>query len=272
MSKKYVFLDIDGTLVDFDSTMPESAVTALRSAHNNGHNLIISTGRQQSQIYPWLLEAVNFDALMVSSGARIQYGGRDIYTHFATPAESDYMIDYFRSQNVPFCLQTPGPLVSEEWCVKSIFETFRSMGVTDEKFNLFADSLIVEDARGRSDVEKFVFYNSPRTNAELQSDIGDNYHVISYSFGNLNHSHGEITLSCINKATGIAEFLRYVGADISDSIAIGDGENDIEMVEYAGIGVAMGNSCQELKDIADVITGKVNCDGLLEAFMTLGLI
>ena len=69
LSKKYVFLDVDGTLVDFKSRVADSAVSALKQARNNGHKMIIATGRQKSQIYPWLLEKVQFDGIMASSGA-----------------------------------------------------------------------------------------------------------------------------------------------------------------------------------------------------------
>ena len=56
MNTKYLFLDIDGTLVGFDGVMPSSALEALKKAHENGHKLVICTGRQLSQVYPWLLK------------------------------------------------------------------------------------------------------------------------------------------------------------------------------------------------------------------------
>ena len=50
MNTKYLFLDIDGTLVGFDGVMPSSASEALKKAHENGHKLVICTGRQLSQV------------------------------------------------------------------------------------------------------------------------------------------------------------------------------------------------------------------------------
>lgn len=50
------FLDIDGTLVDFQGKLADSALKALETAKSNGHKLFVCTGRQRSQIYPWLLE------------------------------------------------------------------------------------------------------------------------------------------------------------------------------------------------------------------------
>ena len=58
MNRKYIFLDVDGTLVDFNGRLPFSAETALRAAQQNGHRLILCTGRQKSQIYPWPPEKI----------------------------------------------------------------------------------------------------------------------------------------------------------------------------------------------------------------------
>ena len=55
MDCKYIFLDIDGTLVDFQGMLADSALTALETAKSNGHKLFVCTGRQRSQIDPWLL-------------------------------------------------------------------------------------------------------------------------------------------------------------------------------------------------------------------------
>ena len=71
MNTKYLFLDIDGTLVGFDGVMPSSASEALKKAHENGHKLVICTGRQLSQVYPWLLKEIPFDGLILSGGAMV---------------------------------------------------------------------------------------------------------------------------------------------------------------------------------------------------------
>ena len=57
-----------------------------------------------------------------------------------------------------------------------------------------------------------------------------------------------------------------------DSIAIGDGPNDLQMMEYAGVGVAMGNAKEEVKKLADMVTSDVAEDGIYHAFEKLGLI
>ena len=60
--------------------------------------------------------------------------------------------------------------------------------------------------------------------------------------------------------------------DVADTIAFGDGPNDLDMIAYAGVGVAMGNAREGLKKIADFVTKPVNEDGISYAMQKLGLI
>ena len=76
---KYIFIDIDGTLVGYDANIPPSALRALQAAQANGHKIIIATGRQRAQIYPDLLAALNFDGIIASTGAHIECDGKVVY-------------------------------------------------------------------------------------------------------------------------------------------------------------------------------------------------
>ena len=68
------------------------------------------------------------------------------------------------------------------------------------------------------------------------------------------------------------QFLKEHGLEQSESMAFGDGENDMEMLRYAGIGVAMGNSSDKVKEAADYVTDSVDNDGIEKALLHFGLI
>ena len=74
------------------------------------------------------------------------------------------------------------------------------------------------------------------------------------------------------KDAGLIAFHKVLGVPKEDMIAIGDGFNDITMIEYAGIGIAMGNSSDNVKEKADFVTDRIENDGLYKAFVKLGLI
>lgn len=84
--------------------------------------------------------------------------------------------------------------------------------------------------------------------------------------------NGEIIRKDVGKDHGIDVVCHYCGATRQDTVAFGDSMNDYEMMNAAGISVAMGNSCQELKDMADRICESVDDDGIYHEFLRLGLI
>ena len=72
-----------------------------------------------------------------------------------------------------------------------------------------------------------------------------------------------------NKATGIDEICKYYGIDILETMAFGDGGNDIAMLKHAGVGVAMGNASDEVKACADMVTDSVDDDGIAKILNVL---
>ena len=76
----------------------------------------------------------------------------------------------------------------------------------------------------------------------------------------------------ISKATGMEDILKYLGRSREDTIAFGDASNDLEMIEYAGLGIAMGNASEDVKKRADRICKAVDEDGFYYACVELGLI
>ena len=76
----------------------------------------------------------------------------------------------------------------------------------------------------------------------------------------------------VHKASGIEAALEFLGIDRADSVAFGDGFNDLEMLAYVGVGVAMGDAPPEVKAVADRITGSPEEDGIRNGFAALGLI
>ncbi len=72
--KKIIFLDVDGTLIDTKQEMADSSKEAIRKARENGHYVVICTGRIHSGIYPWLLD-VGFDGIIASAGSNVFWKG-----------------------------------------------------------------------------------------------------------------------------------------------------------------------------------------------------
>ena len=71
---------------------------------------------------------------------------------------------------------------------------------------------------------------------------------------------------------GIKRYLELTGIRREEIIAFGDAENDLDMIQYAGIGVAMGNAKEAVKEVADYVTDDIDDDGIEKALKHLGLI
>ena len=82
----------------------------------------------------------------------------------------------------------------------------------------------------------------------------------------------DINAEGVNKGAGVHSFADYLGIDISETMALGDGGNDIPMLRTAGIGIAMGNATDEVKIHADYVTDHIDNDGLYKALKHFELI
>ena len=85
-------------------------------------------------------------------------------------------------------------------------------------------------------------------------------------------NHYDVVKKGENKKKSLIYLCEKLNIIKEEIIAVGDGVNDIEMIEYAEIGVAMGNACDELKKIADIVTTSVVEDGIKEVFEKLKII
>ena len=277
MNTKYLFLDIDGTLVGYDSKMPESALAALNAAQKNGHKVIIASGRSRSIIYPDLLAAVDFDGIIASGGACVVCNGEVIFRSTITGDTFRGIVDYFRREGIRFIVQSSEASYGEPDFRTVMIPAMIKSGFSEELIKKsFSDVITVDDILSVPDVEKFSYYLSPLSPKQISDDNNGKFYVTDFSVGKVAEASGlyfgEMNMAGVNKATAIERYMAHVGAPISDSIAFGDSGNDLEMMNFAGFSVAMGNATQPIKDAADMITDAVDKDGIYNAFVKLGLI
>lgn len=282
--KKVLFFDIDGTLIDFQTHMPGTAKTALRKASQKGHRLILCTGRSLCQVNPKLLH-MGFHGIVAAAGADVLYGETEISHQTFGEERIGKIIDFFLENKIPFLFQKKETCVIQKSCLHNMVEGMKerfSVPVTeDNEEELLRSSIGSLDvdpdmSAHREDfagTESVLYCNSPVPNEEIvkmAEPLG--LKVSDTSFKTPDNFSGEITIDGVTKATGMKEMLDYLHADRRDSIAFGDGPNDLNMMEYAGLSVAMGNGTEEVRKAADYVTKDVDKDGLYAAMKRLWLI
>ena len=285
--KKYIFFDIDGTILTFEGKVPDSTREALAKAQENGHEIFINTGRCRN-IIPPVLDDLNFDGVLCGTGAHCEYHGKQMFKESFSKDQVERVLNIVKEHDIPVIMSTSTDCVLPPKDAPVYVELFSNGKIKAKDFKgeedikdspllasmrpIILDADIDNYFENHSSVSDFIYINAPFTVKEFNEMLGDDINVGKASFKKPDEYSGEITLGDCSKGLGIKRFLDMLGADMKDSIAVGDGFNDIEMLKAANLSIAMGNSPQEVKDISDYVTDDISEDGVYNALNHFNLI
>lgn len=275
---KIIFLDVDGTLVDYENRLPKSAVEAVRQARKNGHRVYISTGRSKAEVYQELWD-IGLDGMIGGNGSYVEDNGKVVMHTLISKEQCKRVIDWLHERGLEFYLESNNGLFASENFEekgKPVIQEYSKRKGKDHASEItvksaFPDMIFGEELY-RDDLNKISFIlDSYKDYLDAKKAFPD---LEAGTWGGKGETalFGDLGVKNINKANAIEHLLKYLNADISDTIAFGDARVDIPMLEYCAYGVAMGNGGAEIKEIADYITDDVENDGLWKAFKKLSLI
>jgi HAD superfamily hydrolase (TIGR01484 family) len=244
-----VALDIDGTLVDYHEGLSPVVKRAVRATVDAGVEVVLATGRS---VYG--IESV-LEMLGLESGTCVGSNGAVTFTY--RPIEIARAITFDPEPAVRKVLeQVPDALVAVEVIGRGFRtnELFPEGEIAGEMWLESVDDLVREPVTR-------VIIRDPQSSAEdfiaLAHELG--LHGINYFVGYT--AWLDLAPEGVTKASALADVCADLDVDQADVLAIGDGRNDIEMLAWAGRGVAMGQSPDELKDVADAVTLTLEEDG-----------
>ncbi len=275
---KIIFIDVDGTLVDYENNLPESAIKAIRMARQNGHRIYISTGRSKAEVYQNIWD-IGLDGMIGGNGSYVEDKGQVIMHRLISEEQCRRIVDWLHSRKLEFYLESNNGLFAsehfEEACESTIQEYSRRKGKIDiDKISVRSafPEMIFDGELYRDDLNKVSYkLNSYQDFLDTKEQFPD---LENGTWGGAGETalFGDLGVKDITKASAIECLLEHLGADRKDTIAFGDAKIDIPMLEYCEVGVAMGSGGEEIKLIADYVTDDVDKDGLYKAFVQLGLI
>ncbi len=266
MDKKLIFLDADDTL--YSNTLhcvPDSAVKAVHMAQKNGHKIFINTGRPLVYFQKEILE-LGFDGYLCSNGVQIIVDGKTIYHKEL----SSHAIDHIKKNCEKYKIR--GVLEGSECSYfydhdKTYHPYYASMIDAFERSPYMNHEYSWEHA---NTADKGIVFAGKESNMPEFIKSMDELDDMGYI--RINDGQYELILKGHNKGTGLLAVAKHFGMTADDCYVFGDSNNDAPMFDVAGHSIAMGNSCEELKAIADYVTDGVDDDGLYHAFEHFHLI
>ena len=262
MTRLLVALDIDGTLLHFDGTMSDAVRDAVRAVADAGHHVVIATGRSVIAATP-IAEHIGLTHgyLVCSNGAVT------ISLDPSAPA------GYHLVETVTF---DPGPVLGklrDAWpdatvAVEVLGEGFLLSAPFPEGELNGVQKVVSWEELAQQPTTRLTFRSSSGTAEdflELAERLG--LHEVNYAVGF--SAWLDINPEGVSKASALEQVRRFLGVEPCDTVAVGDHRNDLEMLEWAARGVAMGQAPDEVKAVADEVTGTIEQDGAATVLRSL---
>lgn len=259
MSMKILFFDIDRTLYDPDTrTIPQSTIRALKQLHENPNiEIAIATGRAYYMLHN--IEEIKpfINIFILINGQIIMKNGETIYRN---PIPKDYV------------LQIVQTLENHNMKYGFLGEFDETLNIVDDKgkeaFELVDMKLPRVDPHFYLDNDIFQMWAfCDRKKHQYFRDQLDYMDLVRWLGGGF-----DILSKGMSKKEGIQKILELENIPLKDAYAFGDGDNDIEMLDYIPNSVAMGNASELAKKHATFVTDDIKNDGLYKALVKLGFI
>ncbi|MBJ8349915.1 Cof-type HAD-IIB family hydrolase [Streptococcus zalophi] len=255
---KAVFFDIDDTLRIKDTGyMPESIKTVFQSLKKRGFITGIASGRAIYGIVPEI-KALGPDYFVTINGSYVETGQEKEI--FKKPIPKEWVEGFVN------------------WC-HSVGIDYGFVGskkaVVSKRTNLIDDAIV--PVYGELDVEPDFYQTNDIYQMWTFEEVGDSLTLPENLSKDLRlvrwHKHSsDVVRKGISKASGLAKVLEKTGLKPENVLVFGDEKNDIEIFDYAGLTIAMGNAIDEIKEKADYITETVEANGIFNALEELGMV
>lgn len=249
---KALFFDIDGTLVSFQThRIPESTIRAVHRVRQKGIKVFIATGRPMPFINN--LKGLEYDGIMCVTGALcVTSQGEVIYSKPVPKEDIERLMADATVHPMPvaFAAADRAIVCNLESCPEKFEEVFTLLNIPMPASAPFTEALSM-------DVMQVIAFFDKESEPRIMQD------VLKGCCANRWHPYfADCVAKGTNKATGIDRICQYYGIDVAQTMAFGDGGNDIEMLMHAGTGVAMGNALDSVKVHANLATDCVDENGV----------
>lgn len=257
MSYKIAFFDIDGTLLDEEKRVPPDALEAVRRLKASGVEPVIATGRAPYFIKP-VAEELGIESWVSLNGGYVVYQGKELHQLMIDKRDLEKLVKLAGRNGHALVFEGKEWYYADREGDPFAFEAVESLKVTHPGVDA--------DFWKKEGVYQ-VFLHCESKDEHLYQEALPALRFIRW------HSKAlDVLPKNGSKAAGIAALLDVLGLKPEDAVAFGDGLNDKEMLEFAGLGIAMGNSHPDLLPYADYVTTRVEEGGIHNGLVYAGLL
>lgn len=265
LRNKFIFVDCDGTLTNSSNQITDVTKESIRNVQLAGHKVFLCTGRSEAEINDEIRDC-HFDGIIGSSGAYLIMENQKVFHHYICQESLIQLMNFLDEHDIYYYLESSHGM----YATKGYLDELRKqidpkLFGTNSKFESFLNMFQSIDQADLNSISKLSYCHSQYNHDYIQRHIDNEFRVYEDSYAHRKEC-GEIGLAIVNKATAIDEVLKYYHDPDCEIIAVGDGDNDIDMMKKADFSIAMGNASQAVKEIADEITLDNDHDGLAFAF------
>lgn len=269
--KKVLFFDIDGTLINHDGMVCESTREALDKLKENGHLRFICTGRTKCML-PKAITEIDFDGFVYGAGTHLEYKNETVFYTEIPEEQVKKALRILDEFEIAYALEG----ADNVYVPRAMYEDDRPY------FKGFIRKLQgvikIMDETDEIHISKITCIMPPLTEAQFASFVeqfNGYYNIIIHENGDekvLTNGLVELVPMQYNKATGIQDILQAMNMEWEQAIAVGDSNNDLEMLAYVPTSVCMGNGSAKAKSKASIVTDTIDNDGIAKAMKELHLI
>lgn len=270
---KAVFIDIDGTLANSRGEISERTIESIKKVSNKGVYVVICSGRPRKYVE-------NISRICGASNYIISSGGAEIFDYNSNEVISKDKLDYepiikicnlCEKQKIKYVLNVEDTRIVN----KDVHPNGSEILLTEKIEDYIKDCTVIQITVVDNEFNKIF-----QIKKEIEK-LYDNYNIYTsnesrsllYGIDNRdlseNYTFFNISNKLVSKGNAITKFCKLKNIKREDTIAIGDSNNDIDMFENVGFGVAMNNGTSGLKNIADKITLTNDEDGVAVFLDTL---
>ena len=269
---KLIFLDVDGTLVNYQNQLPSSAIRAVRETRRLGNRVYLCTGRCLAEM-PEEILAIGTDGIIGGSGSYVADGSDVLLDETISPDALADILQFLNTRGLAYYLEANSGLYGSAGFEQAALPAIRTYwDDPDRSFSdAFPDMQLGADLQ-RDDIKKIDYLLTSAQDAEAVMLAFPAYRHGTWGGRGEIPLFGEIGVPGLDKGSAVTLIQAHAGIPKACTYAFGDADVDISMFHACGTGVAMGGAGEETKKAADMVAGDVDDDGLYKAFAALGLL